>query len=122
MGLIAMGNNKEIYRKYKQNMYSLTPASSIQDINSILDNYVLESELGKKLKKFSVFNHWEEIVGKEISRKAKPQKIFKSILYISVSGPSWANELSMMSEQLIEKINTYIGDEIITKLRFKITQ
>lgn len=115
-------NNKDVYKQYEHSLYSLNPDSSIQDITTVLDNYILDSELGKKLKKFSVFNHWEEIVGREISKKAKPQKIFKGILYISVSGPSWANELSMMSEQLIEKINNHIGDEIINKLRFKITQ
>jgi predicted nucleic acid-binding Zn ribbon protein len=100
------------------------PSSSkpMQDISAILDDYVSESELGKKLKKFSIFNHWEHIVGKEISRKTKPQKLFKKILYISVSDPGWANELSMMSEKLIEKINSYIGEEIISQLRFKIMQ
>jgi predicted nucleic acid-binding Zn ribbon protein len=98
------------------------PLESIQDISSILDDYVSDSELGKKLKKFSIFNHWEDIVGKEINRKTRPQKLFKGILYIYVSDPGWANELSMMSEQLIERINSFIGEKIISQLRFKIMQ
>ena len=98
------------------------PIGSVQDISTILDSYVSGSELGKKLKKFSIFNHWEEIVGKEINRQTRPQKLFKGILYISVSGPGWANELSMMSEQLIKKINSYAGEEIVNQLRFKIVQ
>ena len=99
-----------------------TGKAPVQDISTILDDYVSESEFGKKLKKFSIFNHWEDIVGKEISRKTRPQKLFKKILYISVSDPGWANELSMMSEQLISKINSFAGDEIINQLRFKISQ
>ncbi len=101
---------------------SIYPVESVQDISSILDDYVSDSELGKKLKKFSIFNHWEDIVGKEISRKTRPEKLFKEILYISVSDPGWASELSMMSEQLIDRINSFIGAKIINQLRFKIMQ
>ncbi len=99
---------------------STAESVSMQDISSILDDYVSETDLGEKLKKFNIFNHWEEIVGKEIGRKARPQKLFREILYISVSDPGWANELSMMSEQLIKKINSYAGRDIVSQLRFKI--
>ena len=101
---------------------NVPPLEPVQDISSILDDYVSDSELGKKLKKFSIFNHWEDIVGKEINRKTRPQKLFKGILYISVSDPGWASELSMMSEQLIDRINSFVGEKIINQLRFKIMQ
>ncbi len=92
----------------------------VQDIGSILNKYLSDSDFGLKLKKFSLFNHWPEIVGPDIGKKTTPQKIFKGILYIKVTNSTWANELSMMSEQLIDRINNFIGEEIIKELRFKV--
>jgi predicted nucleic acid-binding Zn ribbon protein len=96
--------------------------SQVEDIGSVLKYYVAKSEIGKKLKRYRIFNHWPEIVGREISNKTNPEKLIRGILYISVASSTWANEMSMMSRKLVEKINNYIGEDIVKELRFKIQQ
>jgi hypothetical protein len=91
-----------------------------QDIASVIRRFVSDSEMAAKLQKYSIFNHWEEIVGGGISSRTKPEKISRDILYISVTNSTWANELSMMSGQLLGKINRYIGTDAIKGLRFKV--
>ena len=91
-----------------------------QDIASVIRRFVSDSEMASKLQKYSIFNHWEEIVGGGISGRTKPEKISRDILYISVTNSTWANELSMMSAQLLGKINCYIGTDAIKGLRFKV--
>jgi len=91
-----------------------------QDITSLIWRFVSDSEMGLKLQKYSIFNHWEEIVGDGIGSRTKPEKISRDILYISVTTSTWANELSMMSAQLLGKINGYIGTDAIKGLRFKV--
>ena len=91
-----------------------------QKINSILQGFLSDPDVSTKLKKFSLFNHWDEIVGKEIAAKTRPLKIFKGVLHISVANPTWANELNMMSPELIERINVFIGVPEIKKLKFTI--
>ncbi len=109
-----------MYSKKTPEFRKKRDVTPLEGISGILDTYIKNSEMGHKLRRFSLFNHWPEIVGKEISDKTKPEKIFKGILYISVENPTWASELTMMSGTLIAKINTYIGEEIINQLRFKI--
>ncbi|MBM3701150.1 MAG: DUF721 domain-containing protein [Actinobacteria bacterium] len=92
----------------------------VTELGALINSFASDPKIKSKLKKFSIFNHWEEIAGKEIAAKTKPQKIFKGILYISVSSSTWANELSMMSRQLINKINDFAGEPFIKELRFKI--
>jgi predicted nucleic acid-binding Zn ribbon protein len=91
-----------------------------QDIASVIRRFVSDSEMTSKLQRYSIFNHWEEIVGDGISSRTKPEKISRDILYISVTNSTWANELSMMSGQLLDKINRYIGTDSIKGLRFKV--
>lgn len=99
---------------------STKPRSNPQDIASVIRRFVSDSEMASKLQKYSIFNHWEEIVGEGIDRRTKPEKISRDILYISVTNSTWANELSMMSGQLLQKINNYIGSDAIKELRFKV--
>mgnify|MGYP005849136409 CR=1 FL=1 len=96
--------------------------SSEEIIGSIIKQYIKDSDLGKKLKRYSIFNHWQEIVGRDISNKTRPEKLFKGILYISVANSIWANEMSLMSRKLVGKINEYIGEDTVRELRFKIQQ
>jgi predicted nucleic acid-binding Zn ribbon protein len=109
-GSIAEEDSGEIKRGSK-------PA---EDLSAIMNKLVGESEYSKKLNQYNIFNHWPAIVGPAIGKKTKPEKLFKGLLYISVSNSTWSNELSSMSDQLIKKINEYIGEEIVKGLRFKI--
>ena len=68
----------------------------------------------------NIFNHWEDIVGAEIAKKARPDKLVRKILYISVTTSTWANELSLMSEKLKEKINSFAGENVVKSIRFKV--
>ncbi|TET47994.1 MAG: DUF721 domain-containing protein [Actinomycetota bacterium] len=90
-----------------------------EDIGSIIGSVVDKMELSKKLRVSNIFNHWEDIVGKQIAKKSKPERLLRKTLYVSVTTSIWANELSLMSEKLIEKINSFTGEDIVKTIRFK---
>lgn len=90
-----------------------------EELSYIMDKMISNSDIGKKIRKFNIFNHWPDIVGCDIGRKTKPEKLLRQTLYISVTSSTWANELSLMSEQLIKKINDFAGESIVKELRFK---
>ena len=90
-----------------------------EDIGSIIGSVVDKMELSKKLRVSDIFNHWEDIVGKQIAKKSKPERLLRKTLYVSVTTSTWANELSLMSEKLIEKINSFTGEDIVKTIRFK---
>ena len=91
----------------------------IEDIGSIIGSVVDKMGINRKLNTSNIFNHWEQIVGKEVARKSKPRKLVSMTLHISVTSSTWANELSLMSEELMKKINSFSGDEVVKKVRFK---
>ncbi|MCJ7665664.1 MAG: DUF721 domain-containing protein [Actinobacteria bacterium] len=90
-----------------------------EDIGSIIGSVVDKMELSKKLRTSNIFNHWEDIVGSGISKRSKPERLIRNTLYVSVTNSTWANELSLMSEKLIEKINSFTGEDIVKTIRFK---
>ncbi len=91
----------------------------IEDIGSIIKDVVKSSGMKSNLNISNIFNRWKEIVGDEICKKAKPFRITRGILYVSVATSTWANELNLMSDQLIKKINSFIGEEVVKGIRFR---
>ncbi len=91
----------------------------VEDIGSVLDSVVDGMGINRKLMTSSIFNHWKEIVGTEIAKKSVPKRLVRMTLYVSVTSSTWANELSLMSEDLIEKINSFARVEVVKTVRFK---
>jgi predicted nucleic acid-binding Zn ribbon protein len=67
----------------------------------------------------NIFNHWEDIVGSGIAKRSRPERLTRTTLYVSVTTSTWANELSLMSDKLIEKINSFTGENVVKTIRFK---
>lgn len=61
---------------------------------------------------------WENIVGNDIARHAKPFKVKKGILYVEVTSSVWVHELQMMEPEIRKRINRYLKKNIINKIRF----
>lgn len=91
----------------------------VESIGSIIENVVSKLNVENKINKANLFNHWREIVGEEISKRTKPKKLIKGLLFVSVTTSTWANELSLMSDQLIDKINSYVGRKVVKEIRFR---
>ena len=90
-----------------------------EDIGSIIGSIVDKMEFKKKLSVSNIFNHWEDIVGPGIAKRTRPSKLARKTLYVSVTTSTWANELSLMSEQLMGKINSFTGEDVVKTIRFK---
>lgn len=66
-----------------------------------------------------LLNDWDKIVG-NLKTRICLEKIHKTVLIIGVYEPHWMQELYLLSNVLINKINTYLGCKRIEKLRFKL--
>ncbi len=88
-------------------------------LDIVLKELVSDLNIGPRLKTSLIFNHWEDIVGSQISQRSRPKRLKQGILFISVSSSTWANELDLMAGQLIEKINSYCGSRLVEGVRFK---
>ncbi|MCL4385018.1 MAG: DUF721 domain-containing protein [Actinobacteria bacterium] len=93
--------------------------TGVDKLSNIIENYINEKKLKSKLNSSKIFNYWEEIVGKEIAKNSKPEKLKNKVLYISTVNPIWASELNLMSQNIINKINDYLKDDTVGALRIK---
>ena len=73
--------------------------------SAILDRALQHARLQNKIREYAAFPEWETIVGEEIAKVARPEKILRGkILVVRVVDAAWAQELSMQKSMLLDRI------------------
>lgn len=71
------------------------------------------------LKESVIWQLWDETVGPQIARRAKPAAIRNGILTVTVSSSPWLQQLNYMKAELCVKINNAIGEEMVKEIYLK---
>jgi predicted nucleic acid-binding Zn ribbon protein len=91
-------------------------------IAKVLENTFKNLHIDQSIKKYSIWNHWEEIVGKNVAAKAQPVRIQSHTLVIAVTSHPWMTELTLMKSMILEKIRKKIENCPIQNIRFELAQ
>ena len=95
--------------------------------NITADEFPLEDIIKKVFKKYGIkkkYNanlilvNWDKIVGNNISENCFPVSIDKGILKLKVKNSVWSHHLMMMKKEVIQKINSYIGENLVKDIFF----
>jgi predicted nucleic acid-binding Zn ribbon protein len=84
-------------------------------IQAILNDYGLLP----RLKQFEVLNLWSDIVGEQVAKVTKAERIDHGQLIVRVERPVWRNELMFLKKDIIAKINKMMKEEIVKEIIFK---
>ncbi len=95
------------------------PATRTRSIGEALDELVESLGIGRKLHEQDIFSRWEEAVGERIGKVAKPTRILKGTLFVSVSNGAWRNELSMRKQEIVRRLNELLAEEIVKDIKFQ---
>lgn len=90
-----------------------------QSLGEVLLDYIRALNIGDKLKEVEMLNSWEEIVGKNISKATSNIYIRKRALFIHLNSSVARNELSLIKDELLKKLNEKAGEPLIEKIVLK---
>lgn len=96
---------------------SRTPQS--KSLGEAIEGLIRELGLGGKLKEYDAVLRWEEAAGPHIAKVAAAEKIQRGVLTVRVNNATWRYELTMRKQNLIVKINTLLGEEVVKDIRFQ---
>ena len=88
-------------------------------VSEVLEQTLGAYRLKAKLKEYSAFPNWREIVGEEIAAVAEPEKILRGkVLVVRVKDAAWAQELSMRKSEIIQRWDDFGSGALIEDIRF----
>ncbi len=84
-----------------------------------MKDYIREMNLEGRLNEIRVINSWEECVGKAIASRTNRIYIKEGILYVHLNSSVVRNELLMLRQGLISRLNEVAGTEVIKDIIFR---
>ncbi|MGD2034840.1 MAG: DUF721 domain-containing protein [Bacteroidales bacterium] len=93
--------------------------TNTQTIGEVLREYIDSMSMGRKLKESRLEKQWEEILGKNAASLTKKIYLRKGVLYVYLSSSVLRNELLMMRETIIRRINEKAGETLVEKIILK---
>jgi predicted nucleic acid-binding Zn ribbon protein len=79
----------------------------------------INGNLGGLVQNCRLLELWAQVVDERVARNTEPVKISNRTLHIATKTPVWAQELSFLKRQIIQKFNDKAGIEVISDIRFK---
>jgi len=90
----------------------------LEKLNTTIDSFLESYGLKKGVKQNSAVLYWKEVVGEKISKNTEPQGVEHGTLTVSVSNPTWRQELVFKKKEIIKELNKKIGENTIKEVRF----
>ncbi|AZI56798.1 DUF721 domain-containing protein [Nakamurella antarctica] len=86
-------------------------------LGATLKVWLKDSSVGADLDKANLLGRWPDIVGPEIAAHCDPSDLVDGELTLIAESTAWATQLRMMSPQIMGKIASAIGPNVVTKIR-----
>ena len=90
-----------------------------QSIGDVIGEYLETMKIRRKLKESRIEKDWAEMVGKNAASLTERVFIRNKVLFVHLKSSVLRNELLMMRETIIKRINEKAGEELINKVVLK---
>jgi predicted nucleic acid-binding Zn ribbon protein len=87
-------------------------------LSDVLSAILKDRGWNRVVKQHRIFEEWDEAVGAMIAKNARPIRIDRGVIVAIVSSPVWNQELSLMKETIIGRLNERLGEPMILDIRF----
>ena len=88
-------------------------------IGSLLDEFVRANNLEKGLAEYRLMKAWHNLLGKGISRSTRKMYIRDRKLFVTLYSSVARDELSMMKDELLRRLNEASGRHTIDDIIFR---
>lgn len=85
----------------------------VKRIDSLLDQFVKSNKLEKGLAEHRLIKSWKVLLGISVAKKTKSLHIHNRKLFVSLYSSVMRNELEMMKDTLIARLNEEAGMKVI---------
>lgn len=85
-------------------------------VDGVIMQYLREYGLETPLNEHRLIQAWDTVLGPAVSRYTKELKIYNQVLFVTVSSAAIRNELMMRRTELVSRLNSHVGAQVITRI------
>ena len=87
-----------------------------EHLGSVILQYLRDNGLETPLNEHRIIKAWSEVLGPSISSYTKDLRIYNQVLFATISSPVVRNELMMRRTELVKRLNSHVGAQVITQI------
>ncbi|MGI4788922.1 MAG: DUF721 domain-containing protein [Janthinobacterium lividum] len=84
-----------------------------------VQGFLQSQELAQALRPHLAKVHWAGVVGPQVSGVTQVEAVRDGVLVVRVKNSVWANELTLLKEDMLRRLNAKLGGRVLTDIRFK---
>ena len=84
-----------------------------------VDGFLQGQELAQMLRPHLAKARWAEVVGPQVSGVTQVQAVRDGILIVRVKNSVWANELTLLKDDMLRRLNLALGGRVLTDIHFQ---
>ncbi len=67
-----------------------------------------------------IWEVWEEAVGPDVARRARPVAFRSGVLHVAVTSSPWMHQLTFLRERFRDELNRRLGSPLVRLVRFRL--
>lgn len=87
-----------------------------EPIGDLLRQFLRQQGLESPLNEYRLIQGWTHVMGPIVARYTRNLAIRNQTLYVQLSSPVLRQELMMQRHELVERLNAYVGAQVICNL------
>lgn len=91
---------------------------NVQSVRDLILQALREQGLETPLQQKRLVESWPKVAGPVIARYTLNTYIYNQTLFVRLSNPALRSDLSMRRQELTQKLNSLVGEQVITDIRF----
>ena len=85
-------------------------------VDGVIMQYLREFGLETPLNEHRLIQAWDTVLGPAVSKYTKELRIYNQVLFVTVSSAVIRNELMMRRTELVSRLNSQVGAQVITQI------
>lgn len=90
--------------------------TNAENLGGVILQYLRETGLETPLNEHRLIQAWSPVLGLSVSRYTKELRIYNQVLFVTVSSAAMRNELMMRRTELVSRLNSQVGAQVITQI------
>lgn len=89
----------------------------VKSVADVLQQLLREDGLETPLQQKRLIDSWETVTGRIVARYTTEKFIQNQTLYVKIVNPALRQDLAMMRQQLVKRLNEQVGSFIISDIK-----
>ena len=94
----------------------------MQDLFRSLPKLLKEFEDTEEVREAVVFAAWRRVAGESLSEHTVPFRLYNKHFIVAVADKMWKRHLESLSGQMIFKLNSMLGQAVVTFIEFRVEE